>query len=76
MVSIKALRADRESKRGFTLVELVVVLIVLGILALIIVPRFVDLRGKATTAVRAANVGTLHSSLLLYRAEHSGTAPT
>ncbi|MCP4475881.1 MAG: prepilin-type N-terminal cleavage/methylation domain-containing protein [Gammaproteobacteria bacterium] len=69
-------RVTNRHKRGFTLIELVIVLIVLGILALIAVPRFIDLRDEATVAVRSANSATLHSSLMLYRAEHSGEAPT
>ncbi len=69
-------RITNRHKRGFTLIELVIVLIVLGILALIAVPRFIDLRDEATFAVRSANSATLHSSLMLFRAEHGGEAPT
>ena len=37
----------KNNKRGFTLIEIVMVLVLLGILAAIAIPKYYDLRDKA-----------------------------
>ena len=54
-----------KNKGGFTLIELVMVIIILGILAAIAVPRFVDLQQEARTAVLDASVGAIKSSAII-----------
>ncbi len=43
-------RPDAHARRGFTIVELVVVIVIIGILAATALPRFVDLTGDAQSA--------------------------
>lgn len=65
----------RRNKKGFTLVELVVVIAILGILAAIAVPRFL---GSLDTAEENADQSTLSavsSAVSLYYMEH-GSYPT
>ena len=63
-------RANGSANKGFTLVEVVVVIIILGIIAAIAVPSFIGYieRGRITTAATdatqlASNINTLNLSL-------------
>ena len=54
---------ERKAQRGFTLVELVTVLILLGVLGAIAVPRFHDLGTEAHKAAVASTAGAFGSAL-------------
>ena len=50
------------SQKGFTLIELVVVIVILGILAVTAAPKFIDLTGDAKASVIQAVEGSLNSA--------------
>jgi len=52
-----------ERRQGFTLVELVIVIVVLGILATVALPKFHDFSGDARTAADEAAIGGISEAL-------------
>lgn len=59
---------QRLNQKGFTLVELMVVIAILGILAAIAIPKFSDSTSAANTAKIAADLRTIDSAIVMYQA--------
>lgn len=61
-------------KKGFTLIELVIVIVILGILAAVAIPRFVDLTGQAKDAAARGALGGLRSGISIWYASNVATS--
>ena len=64
------------NRRAFTLVELLIVVIILGILAAVVIPQFSDASTDAKLSSLSTNLQTIRGQLDLYKLQHNATYPT
>ena len=65
----------RNARRGFTLIELIVVIMILGLLAGLVVPRLFRQASKAKSATAKAQIAAFQTALAAYKLD-TGTFPT
>jgi prepilin-type N-terminal cleavage/methylation domain-containing protein len=61
--------------RGFTLIELMIVVAIIGILSAIAIPRFAGLLRKSSEGASKGNLGTIRSALSIYYGDMEGQFP-
>lgn len=62
-------------KSGFTLVEILVVVVVLGILAAIVVPQFTPAATQAKTSTLQSDLQVMRLAIGLYKIQHNDNLP-
>lgn len=65
-----------KTKSGFTLVEILIVVVILGILAAIVIPQFTEASTEAKTSSLMSNLQTARSQIELYKIQHNDALPT
>lgn len=65
-----------RAKKAFTLVEVLIVVIILGILAAIVVPQFSDASSDAKLSALKTNLQTIRSQIQVYKIQHNDVYPT
>ena len=69
------MKAYRTRKSGFTLVEILIVVIILGILAAIVIPQFAGASQDARTSNLRSQLQTLRSQIELFKLQHGDAPP-
>jgi general secretion pathway protein G len=65
----------RQMRKAFTLVEILIVVIILGILAAIVIPQFTEASTSARESSLVSNLQTLRSQIGLYKIQHKDLLP-
>ena len=66
----------RRIRKGFTLVEILIVVIILGILAAIVIPQFTSASQEARESSALSLLQTIRSQMELYKLQHGDKWPT
>src|SRR5215203_1625202 len=67
------LEGPRAGRRGFTLVEILIVVVILGILATLVIPQFSDASVTARENTLKDEVRYLRTQIIVYKAQHNDT---
>lgn len=68
-------RCLNQARRAFTLIEILIVVVILGILAAIVIPQFTDASEDASVSSVKSQLQTIRSQIELYRVQNGGTLP-
>ena len=67
---------NRKNQQGFTLVELLIVVIILGILAAVVIPQFNSAANESREAAVASNLATIRQAIEMYKVQHNDNLPS
>ena len=64
-----------RNQKGFTLVELLIVVIILGILAAVVIPQFNSAASESKEAALASNLATVRQAVEMFKVQHNDAFP-
>ena len=64
-----------KARKGFTLVEILIVVVILGILAAIVIPQFTDASTQSKLSSCRTTLQSMRSQIELYKIQHNDDAP-
>jgi general secretion pathway protein G len=68
---MKKLSISRRPARGFTLIEIMVVVVIMGVLAALVVPKLLSRTGESKVAAAKVDIATVMQALKLYKLDNS-----
>jgi prepilin-type N-terminal cleavage/methylation domain-containing protein len=68
-------KRNGKADKGFTLIELMLVVAIIGILAALAIPKFADLIRKSNEGATRGNLGAVRSALSIYYGDMEGQYP-
>ena len=75
MIASRVRRHDTIRRRGFTLLEVLLVLAILGVIAAMVVPQLLGRQKKAMVDTTKSSIAGLEQALKMYAIDHEGEYP-
>ena len=72
---IDMVKLNKAAQRGFTLIELMIVVAIIGILAAVAIPKFAQMIERAKEGATKSNIGAVRSAVSIYYGKNEGVNP-